>query len=119
VSGDIDIPNLGLTRYLVGAHHGRVRMAIRPAPGEQPPDGSDAGSRFALGIVDGDELPPVDTPLGRTPALSLALAPMELGAEDSWTDQALALRDDPALGPFRLGFLEAVVRMADWRGSGA
>jgi len=119
ISDDLGITNLALTRYLVGAHHGRVRVAIRPAPGEEPPEGSDPGSRFALGVVDGDELPAVETPLGRTPAVSLALAPMELGAEDSWTDQALALRDDPALGPFRLGFLEALVRMADWRGSGA
>ncbi len=49
----------------------------------------------------------------------LNLAPLELGAEDSWTDHALALRDQPQLGPFRLGFLEAVLRVADWRASGA
>lgn len=117
--GEIPVPSPDLTRYLIGAHHGRVRLSIRPAPGETAPDDSAENSRFALGLIDGDEIPPVATPLGRTPVVSLDLAPMELGAEDSWVDSALVLRDDPALGPFRLGFLEAVLRMADWRASGA
>ncbi len=29
----------------------------------------------------------------------------------------LALRDGPDLGPFRLAYLEALVRIADWRAS--
>jgi len=115
----ISVPSRHLTRYLVGAHHGRVRLSIRPAPGEAPPHGTAESRRFALGVIDGDDLSPVETPLGRTPAVSLDLAPMELGAEDSWVDSALALRDDAGLGPFRLGLLEAVLRIADWRASGA
>jgi CRISPR-associated endonuclease/helicase Cas3 len=35
----------------------------------------------------------------------------------SWLETTLALRDDPALGPFRLAQLEALVRVADWRAS--
>lgn len=119
VADEVPIPNLRLIRYLVAAHHGRVRMAIRPAPGEEPPDDCTDGGRFALGIVDGDPLPAVETPLGTTTPVTLDLAPMELGAEDSWVDHAVALRDDPELGPFRLGLLEAVIRLADWRASGA
>jgi CRISPR-associated endonuclease/helicase Cas3 len=41
---------------------------------------------------------------------------MQLG-EGSWLERMLALRDDPALGPFRLAFLEAAVRIADWLAS--
>jgi CRISPR-associated endonuclease/helicase Cas3 len=115
----LEVPSPDLTRFLVGAHHGRVRLAIRPAPGEEPPDAAGHGGRFALGIVDGDRLPAVETPLGRTSEVILDLSAMELGADDSWTDRAAALRDDPELGPFRLALLEAVVRVADWRASRA
>jgi CRISPR-associated endonuclease/helicase Cas3 len=114
-NGAIDLPSPPLTTYLIAAHHGKVRLSIRPAPGEKRPRDADDRARFALGIVDGDELPEVETPLGTTPALTLDLTSMELGAPGSWTDAAVALRDDPDLGPFRLAFLEALLRVADWR----
>jgi CRISPR-associated endonuclease/helicase Cas3 len=41
---------------------------------------------------------------------------MQLG-EGSWLERTLRLRDDPALGPFRLAYLETLVRVADWRAS--
>ncbi len=106
-----------LVQYLVAAHHGRVRLSIRPAPGEQPPAGNPDG-RFALGVHEGDELLEVSTPLGPLPSVTLGLVCMELGGENhSWVEAACALRDDPQLGPFRLGFLEALVCVADWRAS--
>lgn len=106
-----------LATYLVAAHHGRVRLSIRPAPDERPRDAD--GARFALGVYEGDELPEVVTPLGTLPTVTLSLACMELGGCDrSWTDVACTLRDDPELGPFRLAFLEALVRIADWRAGG-
>jgi CRISPR-associated endonuclease/helicase Cas3 len=36
------------------------------------------------------------------------------GRGPSWSSRTLKLRDRPDLGPFRLGFLEALVRLADW-----
>ena len=102
-----------LVRYLVAAHHGRVRMSIRPAPGEQHPLGVSATSRFALGVCDGDVLPAQPTPLGDLPKCTLDLAEMELGG--GWSDAAAVLLDE--LGPFRLAYLEALVRIADWRAS--
>lgn len=119
VADSLGLADVPLTRYLIGAHHGKVRLSIRPAPTEEPPPDLHERGRFALGLVDGDVLPATQTPLGSTPELSLSLEPMELGAEDSWADAAIRLRDDPGLGPFRLGLLEAVLRVADWRVSGA
>ena len=112
-------PHRDLTLYLIAAHHGRVRISIRPAPDEQPPPDRPGSTRFALGVTDGDELPAVSTPLGLLPATSLDLTCMELGGgERSWSAVACELRDEPGIGVFRLAYLEALVRIADWRAGG-
>jgi CRISPR-associated endonuclease/helicase Cas3 len=106
------LPEPELIIYLVAAHHGKVRMSVRSLPGE---DGS------VLGVAEGDVIPPVDLPedAGALPELRLSLDPLKLGADqqarDSWTARTLRLRDRKELGPFRLAFLEALVRIADWR----
>ncbi len=114
----LDLSGRGLVAYLVASHHGRVRLSIRPAPDEQRPEDAPEGARFALGVADGDRLPAVQTPLGRTREVELDLACMTLGADHSWSRSVISLRDDPTLGPFRLATLEALVRVADWRAGG-
>lgn len=106
-----------LVRYLVAAHHGRVRLSIRPAPEERTPRDALPGARFALGVVEGDELPALCTPVGGRAACRVELAEMELGGggDRSWVTLACGLRD--AHGPFVLAYLEALVRIADWRAS--
>ena len=109
-----------LVVYLVGAHHGRVRMGIRSLPDEEEKLHFElSGRRVALGVAEGDELPAVELPHGRTPAMAVSLEPMELGrradGSPSWSEMALGLRDRDDLGPFRLAYLEALVRLADWR----
>ena len=104
------VEEANLALYLVASHHGRIRLGARSLP--------DEGAGRMLGIEDGEVLPEVVVPNGLIPASTLRLAHMGLGAPDglsSWTRRMLELRDRDDLGPFRLGFLEALVRLADWR----
>lgn len=104
-----------LVAFLIAAHHGKVRLSIRSVPDERRPP--EEGRLFARGIWQGDTLPAVRLSDGTAVGpVDLDLTPMQLG-EGSWLERTLALRDDPTLGPFRLSFLEAVVRIADWRAS--
>jgi CRISPR-associated endonuclease/helicase Cas3 len=116
--GQIPEPHRDLIAYLVAAHHGKVRLSIRSLPGENKP--GDLQVRFARGVWDGDPLPETDLGDGVVaPAVTLSLEPMELGlsadGQPSWAERMLALRDDPDLGPFRLAYLESLLRAADMR----
>ncbi len=113
-------PDTDLIAYLVAAHHGKVRLSIRA----QPNDGHDAdlrvqGKMCARGIFDADSLPKVDLGEGlQFPPLELSLSPMMMGRQresPSWSERVLALRD--TYHPFRLTFLEMLVRAADVRAS--
>lgn len=105
---------LDLAAYLVAAHHGKVRLAIRSLDGERRPDGRDR--RFARGVWDGDALGPVPLDSATVPRMELDLSVMEVGrgptGQPSWVERAVGLRD--SLGPFRLAFMEALLRIADW-----
>lgn len=120
--GQRDTEELDVAAFLVAAHHGKVRLAIRALPVESRPAD---GRRYALGVHDGDELGPIAVrDLVRLGRLRLDLSPMEMGLREangrptrSWTDRMAALRDAPDWGPFRLAFLEALLRVADIRAS--
>ncbi len=106
-----------LAAYLTAAHHGKIRLSIRTFPGEKRPE--DPQVRFARGIRDGDQLPPVTLDGAVFPAVTLSLEPMLLGRSGtpSWLERAIALLDQ--LGSFRLAYLEALIRIADERASAA
>lgn len=103
-----------LAAYLAAAHHGKIRMGIRSKPGEQEV----ADKAIAQGIIEGDQLPECEIASGISKAaVELSLKCMEFGAEGgSWTDRMLRVRD--RLGPFRLAYLEMLLRMADEKASG-
>ena len=104
-----------LIAYLIAAHHGKVRASLRAMPDEPPaPD----DRRFARGVWEGDVLPTFVFDGEQSEETVLRLALMELGEGDqgrSWTERVQGLLS--AHGPFRLAWLETLVRIADWRAS--
>lgn len=114
---DLTNPNVevDLIAYLIAAHHGKVRMSIRAMPAEKPAPNN---ARFARGIWEGDQLPALDFDGEHIPETELKIALMEIGEGEqgrSWTARTLALLEE--FGPFRLAWLETLVRLADWRAS--
>lgn len=110
-------PDADLIAYLIAAHHGKVRMSLRAMPTENADDGV---KRFARGVWEGDILPALDFDGDHSAETTLRLALMELGEGEqgsSWTARTLKLLDEH--GPFRLAWLETLVRLADWRASAA
>lgn len=105
--------------FIVAAHHGKVRRSLRARPGEEGPPGMDGRKRFAHGVHDGDVLPGVDLGAGEViPQQVLSLACMELGGGGdgaSWADRMQRVLDEH--GPFRLAYVEMLLRVADWRAS--
>jgi CRISPR-associated endonuclease/helicase Cas3 len=108
-----------LIAYLIAAHHGKVRTGLRALPDERGPT-DDPERRFARGVWDGDRLPGVSVDGLAIPETELGLDVMEIGG--GATGRSWATRTQELLanyGPFRLAFLEALVRLADWRASEA
>lgn len=96
-----------LVSYLAAAHHGKVRIAARPGPDEAP---------LLLGVQDGDRTPEIALSSGELfPAGTLRTDAFR--EPSTWTELALGLRDRADLGPFRLAYLETLVRVSDWRSS--
>lgn len=110
-----DEPQADLVAYLIAAHHGKLRLSAQPKRYE-----ADEGVPQLLGNRDGEELASVDLGDVHSPKITISLDAFRVGANQAtraWTERTTALRDDPELGPFRLAYLELLVRVADWRAS--
>ncbi len=125
-------PAADLCAYLVAAHHGKVRLAMRSLPRsrDQAPDERYLLLGFPVRTDDGieeanthaDRLPSVDLGDGVvTQAVEVDLSLARMGVspegEHSWLERTLRLLD--WLGPFRLAYLEALLRVVDARVSRA
>lgn len=113
---DLDAAARNLVAYLIAAHHGRVRMGLRALPAEQEPPGAEV--LYARGVWAGDTLPALELDGVSLPPMTLRLDLMRLGNGSqgpSWSERSHRLLDER--GPFRLAWLEALLRIADWRAS--
>jgi len=94
-----------------------VRMGLRALPTEPVPHDD---RLFARGVWDGDRLPAVRLNGVSVPDTTLRLNVMRLGlgrSGPSWTERTRGLLSTH--GPFRLAWLESLLRIADWRASAA
>lgn len=98
-----------LTVYLVGAHHGHLRI--------QPRDPLVEGRHGTslMGLHDGEMIPSLEANGVKFPETEVDLSIFGMGVPQSWSRRSLDLL--AAWGPFRLAWMEMVVRMSDWRSS--
>lgn len=109
-------PDADAIAFLIAAHHGKLRMTAQQLPYE-----AELGVFQLMGSREGETVPGPDLGNGVVSApITLTLEPFRVGSRDerlSWVERTTALRDNPSLGPFRLAFMELLVRLADWRAS--
>ncbi|OGL44676.1 MAG: CRISPR-associated endonuclease Cas3'', partial [Candidatus Schekmanbacteria bacterium RBG_13_48_7] len=116
---DFDDQSFNLMLYLVAAHHGRIRLAIRSLPDEiKPPE----NKRFAMGVWDEEVIPQVMLQSDMLfPETKISLDSMEIGlsqdGSQSWMERMIRLRDEKNIGPIKLSFFETILRVADIRAS--
>jgi CRISPR-associated endonuclease/helicase Cas3 len=115
LSGD----EFDLLAYLICSHHGKVRFSWHAAPADQ--EAADPVLRIR-GVRDGDVLPPLlllttAREAVMLPASVMSLAPAASGISRltglSWAARALRLLQ--MHGPYKLAYLEALLRVADQR----
>ena len=110
-----------LVAYLVGSHHGKVRVGLQATPKDQDYRVCDGHGLPIRGIREGDRLPSVTLVPGETPIpeVTLTLSPALMGLSCrtgiSWRERCIGLMERH--GPASLSFLEAILRAADVRAS--
>jgi len=109
-------PDADLVAYLILAHHGIIRISAQALPGELG-----TSPRTICGIRDGEPIPGAS--LGDATTFAAFQAHLELfdvGSRDgrpTWAERVDGLCRNREIGPFRLAYLESLLRIADWRAS--
>ena len=98
-----------LVAYLIASHHGKVRLALRNVSGKRH------GESYLLGInTEGDHLPKFTSGIVSIDDTDLSTDIAQIGmtgAGPSWVERTVSLLE--RYGPFRLAYLELLVRASD------
>jgi CRISPR-associated endonuclease/helicase Cas3 len=107
-----------LAEYLVMSHHGRIRKVLRDELPKSPKAGGTVREEVC-GIANGTQIALVKVGNQILNAGPLSIECRKLGrcsdGLEGWTKGVLRLLEE--FGPFRLAYLEALFRAADWRAS--
>lgn len=96
-----------LVRYLIAAHHGKVRVQVRDDSGDKS---------HVLGLSHGEvEVPSILGAESRSAAIDVEPFQAFSDTTEVWADMVHRLLG--IYGPFRLAYFEALVRIADWNAS--
>ena len=109
-------PDPDLTRYLVLAHHGLLRVQVRDSVASPVAADDMAPPLTAFGLAHGAQAP-IPAIFGR-PASTLVTDLAQFGPDGGGIWQQTVLRLLARYGPVTLAYLETIVRVADWRASG-
>lgn len=108
-----------LAEYLVMSHHGQVRKVLRDEIPRNPKEGKAADT--VRGVTERDPLPAVTVEGEELGCEALSVDCRRMGRDakgyESYTRGVLRLLDH--YGPFRIAYLEALLRAADGRASKA
>ena len=111
-------PDPDLTRYLVLAHHGLLRVQVRDViESAVVPNGAAPPPTFGLAQGAATPIPAIFGQPATTLLTDLAQFG-QFGQDGGRTWRQTVLRLLARYGPFTLAYLETIVRIADWRASG-
>jgi CRISPR-associated endonuclease/helicase Cas3 len=98
-----------LAQYLIAAHHGKVRESLWPTKPDER-----FNPQVLRGVELGTHLPGIQIEGVETlPTIKLSFP----GKAQNWEKQVIGLLRDPHYGPFKLIYLEALIRNADVKAS--
>jgi len=120
-----DLDYINLITYIIASHHGHIRLSIRPPVEEIYQLRKDDGNSYEdiiYGVKSGDVLPSIKLCGDYLPEIILdnKIAYIGTGEKEinqSWLERMLDLVKNEELGPYRLAYLESILRIADWRAS--
>ena len=113
----LDEESRNLVAYLIMSHHGKVRLSLRSISKK---NSVKLNREYLLGIkIDGDKLPKFSSDVVSIEETDIDMSLANIGQDRSgnlsWITRTILLRD--SYGPFRLAYLESLIRRADWHAS--